>query len=49
IKGTPWETLKPNNAETQAIYQQLIARPLGQWIVRVYQEERHARANWRGD
>jgi len=49
VKGTPWETLTPSNTMTQAVYQQLMARPLGQWIQRVYQEERHARGNWHGD
>jgi glutathione S-transferase len=49
IKATPWQTLTPSNVNMQAFYGQFINRPLGQWIVRIYQEERHARANWRGD
>jgi hypothetical protein len=49
INDTPWHSLKPSNEILQQVHEGLYARPLGQWIQRVYQEERHARGNWRGD
>lgn len=49
IKGTPWQTLEPNNLIMQTQYEQLSTRPLGQWVVRIYEEERKARGNWHGD
>lgn len=49
IKDTPWESVKPTNHAMQTLYDQLSHRPLGQWLVRIYQQERHARGNWRGD
>ena len=48
IKDTPWQTLKPNNQSLQQVYDNLSQRPLGQWIMRLYQEQRQARGNWRG-
>lgn len=49
IEGTPWASLKPTTAGLQALYQEVMRRPFGQWILRVYAEERNARGNWRGD
>ena len=49
INDTPWHSLKPSNEILQQVHEGLYARPLGQWIQRVYQEERDARGNWRGD
>lgn len=48
LPGTPWETLKPNTERMLRMYDELSARPFGQWIVRVYNEERNAKGNWRG-
>ena len=48
LPDTPWETLKPTNARMQGIYDELLARPFGQWIARVYREERNAKGNWHG-
>ena len=48
LKDTPWETLTPQNELMEQLYQQTLNRPLGQWIIRLYQEERRARGNWRG-
>ncbi len=49
IPGTPWESLKPSTDLLQRMYDDLLERPFGQWILRVYAEERHAKGNWRGD
>jgi len=49
LQDTPWESLKPTNNTMQTLYDQLSNRPLGQWLVNIYQKERHARGNWRGD
>lgn len=48
LKNTPWETLTPQNELMEQVYQQTLDRPLGQWIMRLYQEERQPRGNWRG-
>ncbi len=48
IKDTPWQTLQPSNQSLQQVYDNLSQRPLGHWIIRLYQEQRQARGNWRG-
>lgn len=50
IEGTPWEledehALPPSLAEYKA---QLLAMPLGQYVLRIYQNHRFARVDWRG-
>lgn len=49
LPDTPWESIKPNTELLQHVHNQLLARPFGQWIVRIYAEERQAKGNWRGD
>lgn len=50
IHGTPWE-VSPEyviSEELGAAKAQLLALPLGQYVRRVYENERHARVDWRG-
>ena len=50
--GTPWEIHGLNSAglpkEVLALRDALLARPLGQYVKRMYEMERHARVDWRG-
>ena len=50
IAGTPWEKEHEESAsdEFKAYKAFLIALPLGQYVLRIYQTERHARVDWRG-
>jgi glutathione S-transferase len=49
IKDTPWESIQTRTELLQKVYDDLLERPFGQWIMRVYAEERHAKGNWHGD
>lgn len=47
IMGTPWENDKQQPAlEKMKAY--LLGIPLGQYVLRIYATERHARIDWRG-
>ncbi|PTQ87215.1 glutathione S-transferase family protein [Agitococcus lubricus] len=48
IPETPWASLHASTEAVQQLQHELSARPLGQWLLRLYREERHARGNWRG-
>ena len=50
IAGTPWEKEHTESAsdEFKAYKDFLTALPLGQYVLRIYQTERHARVDWRG-
>lgn len=50
IAGTPWEKEHAEGAsdEFKAYKAFLTALPLGQYVLRIYQTERHARVDWRG-
>ncbi len=49
-QGTPWESDDAQNLppEILSYREHLIERPIGQYILRIYQNERHARVDWRG-
>ena len=49
-KGTPWEK-ETETLLAEEFYQykhHLLSLPLGQYVQRIYQTERHARVDWRG-
>ena len=49
ISGTPWESDDMQVDEVILEYQQaLLAQPIGQYVKRLYETERHARVDWRG-
>lgn len=50
IRGTPWErdVGHPIEEVFQEYQDNLLALPLGQYIQRIYQNERNARVDWRG-
>lgn len=47
IPGTPWESLTNRSPLFQQVYEDTLRRPLGQWILRLYREERESKDNWR--
>ncbi|XID75866.1 glutathione S-transferase family protein [Alkanindiges sp. WGS2144] len=49
-QGTPWQVDDPAllPVEIHHYREQLLDRPIGQYIMRIYQTERHARVDWRG-
>jgi glutathione S-transferase len=49
VPDTPWESIQTRTELLQKVYDDLLERPFGQWIMRVYAEERHAKGNWHGD
>lgn len=50
ISGTPWEreNYQPVSENYHQFKNDLIERPLGQYIRRIYETERRARVDWRG-
>lgn len=50
IAGTPWENERNDSVslEYDAYRQFLLELPLGQYVKRIYENERHARVDWRG-
>ena len=50
LQGTPWEKEQVDvlPEEFKAYRDTLAALPLGQYVKRIYQTERHARVDWRG-
>lgn len=49
-QGTPWEA-QPDSITPEPIatlQAQLLARPFGQYVMRMYDNERHARVDWHG-
>ena len=49
VPNTPWESIQTRTELLQKVYDDLLERPFGQWIMRVYAEERNAKGNWHGD
>ena len=50
IEGTPWEREQHSEIapEVMAFQHYLLQIPLGQYVQRIYQQERNARVDWRG-
>ena len=51
LSGTPWENEQHHQSESEAFMQyqaHLLELPIGQYVQRVYETERHARVDWRG-
>lgn len=48
LEGTPWAGLTARTPLLQQVYEDTLRRPFGQWLVRMYAEERQARGNWAG-
>jgi glutathione S-transferase len=50
--GTPWEMQESDIVRLpepiRAYRQQLLDRPFGQYVMRIYDNERHARVDWKG-
>ncbi len=49
IPNTPWESIQSRTPLLQKVYDDLLERPFGQWLMRIYAEERKAKGNWHGD
>ena len=47
IMGTPWENTQLNPTLTK-LKKYILNLPLGQYVLRIYATERHARVDWRG-
>ncbi|MDR9777859.1 glutathione S-transferase family protein, partial [Rhizobium hidalgonense] len=49
-QGTPWQVDDPQSLPPEILKyrNELLERPIGQYILRIYQTERHARVDWRG-
>ncbi|RYY78506.1 MAG: glutathione S-transferase [Moraxellaceae bacterium] len=49
-QGTPWQVDDSQSLPEpiRAYRQELLDRPFGQYVMRIYQNERHARVDWRG-
>ena len=50
LNGTPWEIEQGSELPEaiQAYKNKLLALPLGQYVQRIYENERNARVDWRG-
>ena len=48
VPGSPWEAITERSPLFQQVYDDILRRPFGQWILRLYAEERDARGNWAG-